>query len=243
MGQLSEKTALITGAASGIGRSIAELFAREGADLVLSDLHVPEMVDGASRDSSGVAADIAEEASVQHLVDTAIGRTGRVDILVNAAGIADECEFHSLTRARWQRMIDINLTGTFLVSRYATPSMVAEGKGRVINLASQLGIKGGASLAHYVAAKAGVIGLTKAMAQELAPQGVLVNAIAPGPVHTPLVEGLSAEWKERKRRELPRGAFGTPEEIAPTALLLAASPSGDNYVGQTLGPNGGDVMP
>jgi len=121
--------------------------------------------------------------------------------------------------------------------------MVARGEGRIINIASQLGIKGGRGLTHYSAAKAGVIGLTKALALELAEHGVLVNAIAPGPVHTAMVEGITEEWKAAKQAELPLGRFGVPAEVAPTAVLLASSPGGDLYVGQTLGPNAGDVMP
>jgi 3-oxoacyl-[acyl-carrier protein] reductase len=121
--------------------------------------------------------------------------------------------------------------------------MIRGGGGRVINIASQLGIKGGRGLAHYSAAKAGVIGLTKALALEVADRGVLVNAIAPGPIDTPMVAGISAEWKTAKRAELPLGRFGVPSEVAPTAVLLASDPGGNLYVGQTLGPNSGDVMP
>jgi 3-oxoacyl-[acyl-carrier protein] reductase len=121
--------------------------------------------------------------------------------------------------------------------------MLERGGGRIINIASQLGIKGGTGLTHYVAAKAGVIGMTKAMALELAEHNILVNAIAPGPIVTPLIEGLSEEWKAAKQAELPIGRFGQAHEVAPTALLLASSPAGDLYTGQTLGPNSGDVMP
>jgi 3-oxoacyl-[acyl-carrier protein] reductase len=113
----------------------------------------------------------------------------------------------------------------------------------VINIASQLAIKGGRGLTHYSAAKAGVIGLTKALALEVAEHGVLVNAIAPGPIETAMVNGISEEWKTAKKAELPLGRFGAPDEVAPTAVLLASSPGGSLYVGQTLGPNSGDVMP
>lgn len=243
MQQLDGKTVVITGAASGIGRSIAQLFAHQGATLVLVDLSEPELVDGASSASYCAAADVTDETAVQSIADEAAKRFGAVDVVVNCAGIADECAFEDLTLSRWQRLIDVNLTGTFLVSHCFAPGMLERGEGRIINVASQLGIKGGSRLAHYVASKAGVIGLTKAMAHELAPKGILVNAIAPGPIDTPLVAGLSEDWKDRKKRELPRGIFGSAEEVAPTALLLASSPGGDNYVGQTLGPNGGDVMP
>jgi len=148
-----------------------------------------------------------------------------------------------MSLAQWQQTIDVDLTGVFLMCRHVVPGMVHRGAGRVINIASQLAIKGGESLTHYSAAKAGVIGLTKALALEVSRSGVLVNAIAPGPIETPLVEGISEDWKTAKRAELPLGRFGRPEEVAPTAVLLASSPGGDLYVGQTLGPNSGDVMP
>jgi 3-oxoacyl-[acyl-carrier protein] reductase len=119
--------------------------------------------------------------------------------------------------------------------------MKARGSGRIINITSQLAYKGAPGLVHYCAAKAGIVGLTRALSREAAPHGVLVNAIAPGPIETDLMAELSDSWKESKRQELPLRRFGTPEEIAPTAVLLA-SEDGDYYVGQTLSPNGGDVM-
>jgi len=143
----------------------------------------------------------------------------------------------------FDEMIAVDLRSVFLCSRFAAPHMVAAGWGRIISIASQLALKGGESLAHYSAAKAGVLGFTKAAARELAPHGVLVNAIAPGPIVTPMIDGLSEEWKAAKQAELPLGRFGRPEEVAPTAVLLASDPGGNLYVGQTLGPNSGDVMP
>jgi 3-oxoacyl-[acyl-carrier protein] reductase len=148
-----------------------------------------------------------------------------------------------MSTARWQETIDVDLTGVFLLNRAALRPMLEQRSGRIINIASQLAIKGGVSLAHYAAAKAGVIALTKSIALETADRGVLANAIAPGPVDTPMVEGIDEQWKRGKRAELPLGRFGTPEEIAPTAVLLASDPGGNLYVGQVLGPNSGDVMP
>ncbi len=121
--------------------------------------------------------------------------------------------------------------------------MLAQRWGRIINVASQLGIKGGAELTHYSAAKAGVIGFTKSLALEVAKDNVLVNAIAPGPIETPLVAGISSAWKTAKAAELPLGRFGLAEEVAPVAVLLGSEPGGNLFVGQTLGPNSGDVMP
>jgi 3-oxoacyl-[acyl-carrier protein] reductase len=162
---------------------------------------------------------------------------------VNNAGMLTQARCTDLTTAMWDDMMRVDLRSVFLCTRRALPSMTAQRWGRVINVASQLGIKGGAELSHYSAAKAGVIGFTKSLALEVAPDNVLVNAIAPGPIETPLVDGISAAWKQAKSAELPLRRFGLAGEVAPTALLLASDPGGNLFVGQTLGPNSGDVMP
>jgi 3-oxoacyl-[acyl-carrier protein] reductase len=242
---LAGRTALVTGGASGIGRAIAEAFLAAGAGVVVLDRE-PGVVGAAAEElgaTSGVAADVSDQAAVRRAVADAEAALGRIDVLVNAAGILTQAPLVEMSLAQWQQTIDVDLTGVFLLCRAVVPGMVDRGFGRVVNIASQLAIKGGTSLTHYSAAKAGVLGLTKALALEVAPHGVLVNAIAPGPVETPLVEGISADWKQAKQAELPLGRFGRPEEVAPTAVLLASSPGGDLYVGQTLGPNSGDVMP
>jgi 3-oxoacyl-[acyl-carrier protein] reductase len=242
---LAGRTALVTGGASGIGRAIAEAFLAAGAGVVVLDRE-PGVVGAAAEElgaTSGVAADVSDQAAVRRAVADAEAALGRIDVLVNAAGILTQAPLVEMSLAQWQQTIDVDLTGVFLLCRAVVPGMVDRGFGRVVNIASQLAIKGGTSLTHYSAAKAGVLGLTKALALEVAPHGVLVNAIAPGPVETPLVDGISAAWKRAKQAELPLGRFGRPEEVAPTAVLLASSPGGDLYVGQTLGPNSGDVMP
>ncbi|MEX5719493.1 SDR family NAD(P)-dependent oxidoreductase [Geodermatophilus maliterrae] len=244
-GALDGRTALVTGGASGIGRAIAEAFVAAGAQVVLLDRDrtAVQQASAGLGAAAGVVADVSDEAAVRSAVAEAERALGRIDVLVNAAGILTQSPLVEMSLAQWQETIDVDLTGVFLLCRYVVPGMVARGSGRVVNIASQLAIKGGTSLTHYSAAKAGVIGLTKALALEVAGDGVLVNAIAPGPIETPLVEGISAEWKLAKQAELPLGRFGRPEEVAPTAVLLASSPGGDLYVGQTLGPNSGDVMP
>jgi len=239
------RTALVTGGASGIGRAIVQAFVAEGAQVVVLDRDADRARATAAEDGAagGVGADVADEEQVVAAVASARELLGRIDVLVNSAGLLTQSPLVDMPLAQWRETIDVDLTGVFLLCRAVVPEMVARGDGRVINIASQLALKGGASLTHYSAAKAGVLGLTKSLALEVSASGVLVNAIAPGPVQTPLVDGISEDWKSAKRRELPLGRFGRPEEVAPTAVLLASSPGGDLYVGQTLGPNSGDVMP
>jgi 3-oxoacyl-[acyl-carrier protein] reductase len=244
-GLLPDRVALVVGGAGGIGAAIGAAFCAEGATVVLADRDAETARQAAAEigAAGGVALDVAVQASVDAAVAEVLSAHGRIDVLVNSAGILTESPLAEMSLEQWQETIDVDLTGTFLACRAVVPHMVARGGGRIINIASQLGIKGGRGLTHYSAAKAGVIGLTKALALELAEHGVLVNAIAPGPVHTAMVEGISEDWKRAKQAELPLGRFGVPAEVAPTAVLLASDPGGNLYVGQTLGPNSGDVMP
>lgn len=243
MGKLDSHVAVITGASSGIGAAIARAFAAEGASLALVDLAPTPGDLLASGTAMSLPVDVTDADAVGDAMSRVVDRYGRLDVLVSAAGILDEVPFLEMSPERFDKTLAVDLRGVFLAARFAAPYMAEAGRGRIINIASQLGIKGGVNLAHYVAAKAGVIGLTKALALELVGKGILVNAIAPGPIETPLIDGLSSAWKERKAAELPLGRFGRAEEVAPTALLLASSPDGDLYVGQTLSPNSGDVMP
>lgn len=242
---LRDRVALVVGGAGGIGAAIARAFCVEGATVVVADRDAEAARSAAEAvgAAGSVALDVIDEDSVGAAVQEVLAGHGRIDVLVNSAGILTESPLTEMSLRRWQETLDVDLTGTFLACRAVAGHMVARGEGRIINIASQLGIKGGRGLTHYSAAKAGVIGLTKALALELAEHGVLVNAIAPGPVHTAMVEGITEEWKAAKQAELPLGRFGVPAEVAPTAVLLASSPGGDLYVGQTLGPNAGDVMP
>ncbi len=248
MNRLKNRIALITGASSGIGKGIAIAFAREGADIVVADKsgekQAGDVIAGIreqGRDSLFIQTDVSDERSVKGMAEAAIARFGRVDILVNNAGIFTESLIENLSIEDWDRVVNTNLRGTFLCTRALIGQMLERRDGRIINIASQLGQIGGTSVGHYVASKSGVIGFTKSLAREVATRGVLVNAIAPGPIETPLLESETEAWRSAKLAELPIGRFGRVDEVTPTAVLLASA-EGSYYVGQTLGPNGGDVM-
>jgi 3-oxoacyl-[acyl-carrier protein] reductase len=187
--------------------------------------------------------DATSESAIETVVSRIVAEDGGLDVLVCAHGILTQSATADMSAATWRETIDVDLTAVFLLNRATLRPMLAQRHGRIINIASQLAIKGGVSLAHYAAAKAGVIVMTKSISLETAGRGVLVNAIAPGPIDTPMVAGIDDQWKRNKLTELPLGRFGTPEEVAPTAVLLASDPGDNLYVGQVLGPNSGDVMP
>jgi 3-oxoacyl-[acyl-carrier protein] reductase len=247
MGKLSGKVAVVTGACSGIGRAIAELYAREGAAVGIVDLDLgkAEAV-GGELASHGVKtaaaeADVADEAAVKAAFRVLVQALGEIDVLVNNAGIDTTCEVASMPTEIWDRMIDVHLKGTFLCTREVLSAMRRRKWGRIINLSSQLAHKGGPTMAHYCAAKAGIMGFTKSLAYEVARDGITVNSINPGPIETPLLRGLPEDWLEMKKRELPIGRFGEVHEVAPAALLLA-SEEGSYFIGASLNMNGGDYM-
>jgi 3-oxoacyl-[acyl-carrier protein] reductase len=241
---LSGKNALVTGGAGGIGGAIASHLAAAGARVVLADQN--DSVNEAVERTGAVGAvvfDVTDEAQVVRGVEEAIGLLGQIDILVNSHGKLTESHIIDMPLSMWNETLEIDLTSLFTLCRAVLPGMLERRSGRIINVASQLALKGGIGMAHYAAAKAGVIAMTKSLALEVSSQGVLVNAVAPGPIQTALLAGISEDWKAVKSKELPLGRFGTVDEVAPTVVLLASDPGGNLYIGQTLGPNSGDVMP
>jgi 3-oxoacyl-[acyl-carrier protein] reductase len=248
MNKLRDKVAIVTGGARGIGGAIACAFAAEGADVVIADrlgedvaAPVIHEIESAGRKALFVPTDVSDEGQVRAMVDRAYAELGDVDILVNNAGTFSQHFFHELPVAEFDRVLSINLRGVFLCTRFVLPRMLERGSGNVINVASQLGQIGGVEMVHYSASKAGVIGLTKALAREVSTKGIRVNAIAPGPILTDMMAEETEEWASQKLSELPIGRFGEAYEVAPTAVFLASDES-SYYVGQTLCPNGGDVM-
>jgi len=239
--------AIVTGAGAGIGRAIAIRLAQEGARVVVNDVSL-----SAARETvamiladDGIALAVEGDVSTTEGIERAFlqceGAWDHCSLLVNNAGIVQQIPFRKMEPADWDRMIAVHLRGCFLGCRRAIDPMLNRGAGIIVNIASQLGQIGGTDLAHYSAAKAGIIGLTKALAREFSDKGIRVNAVAPGPVNTELVRTLSTDWREAKAAQLPLGRFGEPEDVAATVAFLS-SPEAKTYVGQTLGPNCGDVM-
>lgn len=248
--KLKGKTALITGGASGIGAEIVRLFAKEGADIAInyhSRASQAELLAEECRKYGGriitVKADVSEPEPVQAMVEEVLKAFGKIDILVCSTGINRQSRFIDMAVDDWDEMVKVSLRGVFLCDRFVLPHMLERGSGRVINVTSQLGQIGGVNCAHYCAAKAGIIGLTKSLAREVGHTGITVNCIAPGPIETDFFfNGTTEEWRAEKLASLPLRRFGLAREVAPAALLLASDPDGNIFTGQTLGPNSGDVM-
>jgi len=244
---------LITGASRGIGRAVAERLGAEGASLVLNYYSpadsehnkakaIEEVVASVRRNGSRTLAyevDVSSRLAVQAMVAEVEKRFGRIDILVNNAGIGGASEIGLMPEELWDRIIDVNLKGQFLVAQAVVPGMISRRSGKIVNIASELALVGEARLTAYCATKAGIIGFTKALARELAPHGILVNCVAPGPTDTDMLR--PEERTEAMIRGIPLGRLGLPREIA-AAVYFMVSPDTTWTTGQTLSPNGGAVI-
>ena len=246
----SQHIAIVTGAGSGIGAAIAERLARDGARVMMNDIHANSLISvkdklislGISEDHIAIQdGDVSDETDMKTLFDRTMDQFGDLSLVVNNAGILQQKAFVEINCEDWDKMIAVHVRGCFLGCHFAIPVMLKRGGGVIINTASQLGQIGAADLVHYATAKAAIIGLTKSLAREFGQSGLRINAIAPGPINTDLVLGLSKDWRDAKAAQLPLGHFGEPSDVAATVAFLA-SEDARIYVGQTLGPNSGDVM-
>jgi len=225
--RFKNRVALVTGAAMGIGREIALRLASEGAGLVLFDLSkkIHGVVDEARKlgvEALGVTGDVSRRVDVERLVSEAVKAFGKIDVLVNNAEIYPFKPFLEMSEDDWDRVINVNLKGTFLVTRQVAPLMVKQRYGRIINISSIAGLVGFPALSHYCASKAGIIGFTRALALELAPYNITVNTIAPGPIETPGTKASTPQALEQTVRAIPVGRMGKPADIASTVAFLAS---------------------
>jgi 3-oxoacyl-[acyl-carrier protein] reductase len=245
---LEGKKVLVTGASRGIGREIALEFARLGADVAVNyagnETKANEVVDEIKllgQDAIAIQCDVANSESVSEMVKKTIEHFGRLDILVNNAGITRDNLLMRMKESEWDDVINTNLKGVFLCTKAVTRQMMKQRSGRIINIASIVGVSGNAGQANYVAAKAGVIGLTKTAAKELASRGITVNAIAPGFISTDMTDELTEETQQLMLQQIPLARFGDPKDIASVAAFLASDAS-QYMTGQTLHVDGGMVM-
>jgi 3-oxoacyl-[acyl-carrier protein] reductase len=244
--QLQGQVALITGAGRGIGKAIALRFAREGADIAVVDLNgewaqaTGEEIKGLGRRVFVKTTDVSDHDQIQETVRAAAAALGKLDILVNNAGIGKAQRFLEITKENWERHLHIHLFGTFYCAQAAAQEMAKQKYGRIINIASIAGLIGPIDLAPYGAAKAGIIGLTRAAALDLADYGITVNAIAPGPIDTELLRTWPADALRERAQHMPIARLGKVEEIAHAALFLA-SPDSGFITGTVLAVDGGSV--
>ena len=245
MGKLDRRIAVVTGSATGLGKAIALLYAAEGADVAVIDRNADgaartaDAIAGQGRRSLAVGADVGDEAAVDQAFARIASELGAPHILVNNAGIATVALLEDMATAMWDEMLRVNLKSVFLCTRAVLPAMRRNRYGRIINISSQLAHKGASGMAHYAAAKAGILGLTRSLSYEVADDNITVNAICPGPLDTDMK--LPPEWAAKKQSELVVKRQARVEDIAPTALLLAGEDAAF-YIGAVFDPNGGDIM-
>ena len=246
--KLIGKTALVTGASRGIGREIALELARQGVDVVVNYAgseakahEVVEEIKGLGREAIAIQCDVSNSESVTDMVKKTVDHFGKIDILVNNAGITRDNLLMRMKENEWDDVMNINLKGVFLCTKAVTRQMMKQRYGRIINISSVVGVSGNPGQANYVAAKAGVIGLTKTSAKELASRGITVNAIAPGFITTEMTDQLTEDIQNEMLKMIPLAQFGEPKDIANTVVFLASDDS--RYItGQTIHVNGGMVL-
>lgn len=248
MGKLNGKTAVVTGASRGIGRAIALQLAAEGANVVVNfsgseqkASEVVQEIQNLGAQAIAVQANISDSESVQQLMNAAIEQFGAIDVLVNNAGITRDNLLMRMKEDEWDEVINTNLKGVFLCTKAVTRQMMKQRAGRIINISSIVGVMGNAGQANYVAAKAGVIGLTKTTARELASRNILVNAIAPGFISTEMTDTLPEDVKSSMLTQIPLAKLGNPEDVA-KAVVFLASDDASYMTGQTLHIDGGMYM-
>ena len=247
MNELANQIAVVTGAGRGIGQAIALKLAASGADVVAVDLKTEfcaetvQQVQALGRKAWAVGANVSEAASTDAAVEQILQEPGRVDILVNNAGITRDGLLMRMSEADWDAVLDINLKGAFLFTKALTRAFMKQRSGRIINIASVIGLMGNAGQCNYAASKAGLIGFTKSCAKEFASRGVTVNAIAPGFIQTAMTDKLSQEQKDAIAKQIPLATLGTADDVA-NAVWFFALPSSRYITGQVLPVDGGMVM-
>lgn len=248
MSRFDGKSAIVTGASRGIGREIALQLGREGAKVAVNYSgskekaeEVVQLIQEAGGEAFAIQADVSNADSVKKLVDETIATFGSVDILVNNAGITKDNLLMRMKEDEWDDVIDINLKGVFLCTKGVTRQMMRQRSGKIVNVASIVGVSGNPGQANYVAAKAGVIGLTKTTAKELASRNIYVNAVAPGFITTEMTDALNEDVKEQMLATIPLAKLGKAEHVAKTVLFLL-SDDADYITGQTIHVDGGMVM-
>ncbi len=237
--RLKDRVAIVTGGARGIGKKISQAFLEEGASVYIFDVNQEEGVRTVGEFQSTYdnkvnffKVDITDEKGVEQSIKKIIEAEGRIDILVNNAGITRDNLILRMSLKDWKKVIDINLTGTFICSKHTVKYMVKNRSGKIINISSIVGVHGNAGQSNYSSSKAGIIGLTKTLARELAGRNILVNAIAPGYIETEMTEKLSDKIKEKLMEQIPTGRLGSVDDVAKTALFLASDDS--NYITGTV---------
>ena len=245
---LAEKTALVTGASRGIGRATALELAKAGAKIALNfagNLAAAEetasMIEAAGGEVLLVQADVGDSAAVDAMIKAVVARFGKIDILVNNAGITRDNLIMRMKEEEWDAVIHTNLKGIFNCTKAVTRLMMKQKYGRIVNMASVVGVMGNAGQSNYAAAKAGVIGFTKSMAKELASRNITVNAVAPGYISTDMTANMPEQAKTDLQSQIPLQRLGNPEDVA-AAVLFLVSPGADYITGQTLHVDGGMVM-